>query len=121
MSDAVNETGHPRPGAFVSSTFACRPTDAGPQEVRLTLSGELDLSTATGFDRALRGAQANANRVTLDLRRLEFMDCRGMHVVEAAAARARESGGRLVIVGGPPQVQRLFALTGTRPRLDFAG
>jgi anti-anti-sigma factor len=121
MPDAINEPGHPRSGACVPSAFSCLRTDAGPEEARLTLLGELDLSTAAELDRALRGAQATVKRLTLDLRRLEFMDCRGMRVVEAAAVRARESGGLLVIVGGPPQVHRLFTLTGTRPRLELAG
>jgi anti-anti-sigma regulatory factor len=43
--------------------------------------------------------------VTLDLRRLEFMDCRGMTVVIEAATRAREDGSRFLVVSGPPAGQ----------------
>ena len=50
----------------------------------------------------------------LDLRRLNFLDSTGLRVVASADARARDEGRRLVIVKGPPAVQRVFELT----RLD---
>jgi len=40
------------------------------------------------------------------------MDSAGMHLIVAASIRAREHGGRLVIVRGCPAVDRVFTLTG---------
>ena len=71
------------------------------------------------LDRALRGAQDSAGLVTLDLRRLTFMDCRGLSILMSAAARARTSGDRFRVVRGPPTVDRLFELVGSDLGLDF--
>ena len=75
------------------------------------LSGELDLATAPELDQVLRTAQQNAQLVTVDLRRLSFMDCRGLAVTVAAAMRAGAAGSGFRVVRGPPHVHRLFTLT----------
>jgi anti-sigma B factor antagonist len=98
--------------------FACVCHDAGDGTTGLAVSGELDLATAAELDQALRSAQQRSRVVTLDLRRLTFMDCTGLSVVLAAATRARERGDRFRLLRGPGPVERLFALTGTDCRLE---
>lgn len=88
--------------------------------IRFTLSGELDIATAPEFDRALRTAQHTAGRVTVDLRRLRFMDCGGLAVIIAAAKRASANGGSFRIVRGPPHVHRLFTLTDADSQIEIA-
>ena len=46
------------------------------------------------------------------------MDSTGLRLVVVAEQRARQSGHRLVIVQGPPRVQRLFEVTGIDQWLD---
>jgi anti-anti-sigma factor len=82
-------------------------------------SGDLDLSTAPDLERSLLGVQSDARRVVLDLRGVSFMDSSGLRVILAADARARASGGRFVIVRGPPGVHRVFELTLLDRRLEF--
>jgi anti-sigma B factor antagonist len=93
--------------------FGLRILAAGDEVTRLALSGELDLATAPVFDQALSTAQTRTRSVTVDLRRLTFMDCRGLSVLLSAASRARASGERFRVVRGPPAIDRLFELTGT--------
>ena len=93
--------------------------DGGDGNVRLAITGEVDLATADQLDAALCAAQAGAWAVTLDLSRLQFIDCRGLAAVIAAADRAGASGARFRIVRGPPAVDRVFSLTGFEHRLEM--
>jgi anti-anti-sigma factor len=99
--------------------FACVSINGRDGAVRLAVSGELDLATSAELSRALSTAQASAKLVTLDLRRLEFMDCTGLAVLVAAADRARACGDHFRLVRGSPPVDRLLALTGFEHRFEM--
>ena len=58
--------------------------------------------------------------VVLDLRELTFMSCAGMHAIVDDSRRARQTGGRLVLVRGDPGVYRLFAVTGSLDDVEIA-
>jgi anti-anti-sigma factor len=112
-------------------TPAERPTDPGrPDPFRarwisdgqrriVALSGELDLAGVRGLERELRWlADCDAPQLTLDLRDLVFIDCRGLHAIAAAQRRA---GSRMLIVWGSARVRRIIALCGllaTQPFVD---
>jgi anti-sigma B factor antagonist len=98
--------------------FSCRRSDCA-STVRLSVSGELDIATAPQLEHALAGAQADAALVILDLRELEFMDSSGAHLTVAASGRARQASGRLVVVRGPVQVERIFGLVGLDRQLEL--
>jgi len=85
---------------------------------RVALNGELDVATAPKADRALRGAQACAQVVIVDLRRLEFIGATAARVLLAADARARRTGGRLVVVPTPKPVHRTPELAQLYRRLE---
>jgi anti-sigma B factor antagonist len=85
----------------------------------VAIAGDLDLSTAPELERSLSGVQHDGRPVLLDLRRVSFMDSSGLRVILAADARARSTGSRLVLVEGPPSVQRVFELTLLDRRLEF--
>jgi anti-sigma B factor antagonist len=79
---------------------------------RLVVSGELDLASAEVLEANLKELESSEPDVlVLDLRELEFMDSTGLRAVIAADARARERGGRLVVVRAPEEVDRVFRLT----------
>ena len=90
-------------------------------QARLALRGELDPSTAGQVETALGELErgAGASTVVLDLRALRFMDSTGLHLVLGADARARERGGRLLIVRGPEAVDRVFRLARLEQRLEL--
>lgn len=92
------------------------------EAVRVTLTGELDLSSALTFDDELRRIESDGDRakLVLDLRGLKFLDSTGLRLIIAAHSRARRSGRRLVIEHASTAVRRIFRLTGMIDRLDVA-
>jgi anti-sigma B factor antagonist len=77
-----------------------------------TLAGELDAYTAPLLDEELRDAEADAELIVLDLRGLDFMDCRGMRVMLQSSERLRRAGRRMVLVRGSRNVDLVFTRTG---------
>jgi anti-sigma B factor antagonist len=87
---------------------------------RLVVSGELDLASAEVLEANLKELESSEPDVlVLDLRELEFMDSTGLRAVIAADARARERGGRLVVVRAPEEVDRVFRLTRMDQHLEL--
>ena len=94
-------------------------TDEGPDAVRVSLEGELDLSNVLYVEEEIRKAEKRKPALVLDLRRLRFLDSTGLRVIVSAHQRARKQGRRLRIVPGGEAVTRLFRLSGLERRLDF--
>jgi anti-anti-sigma factor len=90
--------------------LVCTWKAAGLNAAWVLLAGELDLASSAQLKETLREAQHRARVVVLDLRKLTFIDSSGVYVVLNAACGARREGGRLMLVRGPPQVDRLFTL-----------
>lgn len=93
--------------------FVCSWTNGGPDAAWVHVSGELDIATTPQLDRTLRAPELQARLLVLDLRELAFMDSSGVHVIVDASLRARRVGRRLLLLRGPPNVDRMFALTGS--------
>lgn len=91
--------------------------DAGG--VLLTLSGELDLSSAPELEQAISESKPQAGRrLLLDLSGLGFMDSTGVSVL-IAAKRDADANGWLISVRHPNgQVRRLLELVGLLERLE---
>jgi anti-anti-sigma factor len=65
------------------------------------------------LERALQALpEPDLELIIIDLRRLEFMDSTGLHLLVQAQQQAEESGRRLALVRGGDQVQRLLDLSG---------
>lgn len=89
-------------------------------ELRLVLSGELDIRGAALLDQALsRTERSHGGDINLDLREVEFIDSTGLRTIIGAHLRLHAGGQRLTLVPGPERVQRLFALTRTAEHLRF--
>jgi anti-anti-sigma factor len=79
--------------------------------VRMTLLGEMDLSTSEGFQAHLDRVQQSSRRVRLDLSELEFIDCSGMRTILNAMSEARRSRRELEVGRTvSPMVQRVVSL-----------
>jgi anti-sigma B factor antagonist len=88
--------------------------------VHVTLSGDLDLSTAKRAEQAIEDAERSGHKtVVIDLRGLSFMDSTGLRVLVSADKRARRSNRRTVIVQGPAAVRRVFEITRLDERLEI--
>ncbi len=104
----------------IPSAFTVERTRADGAGIRLALTGELDLASVARFDREMSDAEAlQPPSVTIDLRRLRFMDSSGLHALLGARRRALEATRNLILVPGPPAVQRVFTLTGTDAVFTF--
>jgi anti-sigma B factor antagonist len=86
--------------------------------VIVLVSGEIDLSTGSHLDAALVRAKASTDKlIVVDLERVTFMDATGLGILVRHASHEGEQ--RVRITPGPPQVQRLFELSGMRAHLPF--
>ncbi len=87
---------------------------------RMVLTGELDLATAEQLEDELKRVESSEPpKLVLDLRKLEFMDSTGLRAVIAADSRARERGGKVVIVRAPEEVDRVFRITRMDQHLEL--
>ena len=81
--------------------------------VVIRLDGELDLSSTTSLDPAVAGVFSDpGRRIVLDLSSLRFLDSSGLGAIARLMRRGRSAGCDLRVVPGPPQVMRVFELTG---------
>src|SRR5437588_3707261 len=79
----------------------------------IALAGEWDLSGAPAVRQAIeRALTQRAERLVLDLSRLDFIDSSGLHATVELAHRMAAQDIGLVIVPGSRAVQRVFELTG---------
>jgi len=107
--------------------FACSWSSDDIEPGIVSVGGALDIASAPRLASALRDAVTPttsvvldvSDLVVLDLNDLTFMDVLGLHAIIDATARAQRLGRRLVLLCGPPAVQRVFALTGTTTAVEF--
>ena len=86
----------------------------------VTLHGKLDLASESCFEKAVRRAcELGAERLVIDLSALQFLDGIGLKALLRARRRSLEHDQELVLVKGPPNVQRMFELTDTLDLFSF--
>jgi anti-sigma B factor antagonist len=92
----------------------------GADDVLLSIHGEVDLVTAPQLEAALeRTRPTERGRLIVDLRGVSFLDSTGLVLLLRHEREAAAGGRRLVVVKGPPHVQRVFDLTGMSERLTM--
>jgi anti-sigma B factor antagonist len=114
LADSVTGSRDALPPAFVCSWI-----EGDLDAARLRIAGELDLATVPQLERSLGESQLQARLVVLDLRELAFVDSAGVHAIVNASIRARHVGGRLVLLRGPANVDRVFRLAGSSHDLEI--
>jgi anti-anti-sigma factor len=79
----------------------------------LALEGELELATLPALELALQRAEAgDCSRVVVDLRRLDFLDSSGIHLLLCARDRCADLGREFELVLEPGPVQRVLEVCG---------
>lgn len=90
------------------------------KEVAVVLVGELDVSCVEAVDQEVRRLRdVGFDEVVIDLRRLEFLDSSGLRTLLSLRNDAKRNGHHLVLVRGPDEVQRVFAMTATEALFDW--
>lgn len=87
--------------------------------VHVELTGELDISSASGVESRLMEVEERApERLILDLRRVNFIDSTGLSMIINADGRAKKAGRRFTIVSGDGVPRRILRTVGLEDRLD---
>jgi anti-anti-sigma factor len=87
--------------------------------VVFAVAGEIDLATVGQLNRSLHGVWHRADAVTVDLRRVSFIDCVGLRALLDLSEEGAERGCRVEFIHGPRAVRRVFELTGAVHQLSF--
>lgn len=85
---------------------------------RLSIQGQLDMTTAGALDEALVRAADSGGPVELDLGGVDFIDGSGLSVLMEAESRARRASSELTIMTASRNVRRLIELTHTAARVS---
>ena len=98
--------------SMATATFvaATRWLDSGVFVISVT--GDLDLATASVFENELVGLPTDAGgTVIVDLACCSFIDLRGLRVLLATRERLERTNRRLALVAGNPDLLRVFKVT----------
>src|SRR5688500_12339823 len=96
-------------------------TEADGDTLRVTLSGEFDLTAIDSFRREVEDAPAPWHHAEIDLRDVVFMVSSGLQALVALNIRARERGLDVTLVQPSQPVTRLLALTGLDTQFTTRG
>jgi anti-sigma B factor antagonist len=92
-----------------------------PGHVLVTITGEIDISTAPQLDEQLITILPSGDRyLIVDLDQVSFIDAAGLGVLARAAKRATARGGTLHLVCARPRTRQLLAITGLDRRILLA-
>jgi anti-anti-sigma factor len=114
------ESATPAPRSLRRSRRGPRPARAAAE---LTAPwAALDLSVAEALEReALLAAGRYPEQLTLDLSRVEFMDCGGLGALIDARDQLRARGTRLILHSLGAQPKRLLELVEMEAAFEFSG
>jgi len=84
----------------------------------LSLTGELDLTTAPEFDEAIERAQGRS-AIVVDLRELTFIDSMGVRALIQAYKAGQDGHSTVSFIRGPDVVQRVLAISGIETILSW--
>jgi len=89
---------------------------------RAVVAVDFDMQATFTIEPALEDALNRRDLSTLevDLTQLRFVDSTGIGVLLRIDAEARERGAALTIIPPPPEVHRIFELSGVAEALPFA-
>ena len=89
---------------------------------KATVTGDFDMQATFTIEPALEDAlnRADLRVLELDLTGLDFVDSTGIGVLLRIDSEARERGVALRILPPPPEVHRIFELSGVAEALPFA-
>jgi anti-sigma B factor antagonist len=91
-----------------------------PAHTLVTLSGDIDISTAGQLRERLTALAARGRPLVIDLNPVTFIGASGLGVLAHAASRATAHGTRLHVVSDRYQTRRLFRITGLHHHIPLS-
>jgi anti-sigma B factor antagonist len=92
-----------------------------PPQLRVVVTGELDVLSASGLRASIARRTADGcSSVVLDLDGVTFIDCTGLSALLACQQEVAASGGSFSVAALSAAVARVIDLTGTTGRFDHA-
>lgn len=80
-------------------------------QARISLHGELDISTVGMFDDAVgRATEAPCDEMVVDLSSMTFCDARGLSAFLGADRQMRDRQGRMLLIGSSARFRRLVGI-----------
>lgn len=120
MASATGAFEEPRPRPsrpVVDSTdisrLALTVTAVAGDRARVVVVGEIDMDSAADLRRVLTGALHASAALEIDLARVSFCDCSGLHALMDTWYRARSRGRTVAVIDASRCVRRLLELTDT--------
>ena len=93
-------------------------TEEEDGRVVVRLAGEIDLSNVDGLEAQIDSAIAHAQDVVIDLSAIDFIDSRGLRLLNRVASSVGARDGTLVVVAPPNCVARsVLDMTGMSQEL----
>ncbi|MDP9391620.1 MAG: STAS domain-containing protein [Actinomycetota bacterium] len=93
-----------------------------PDRIVVRFTGETDLSTAPSFTAELaRAAALGMRSLIVDVSRLRFWDCSGLHALADLTAELAQAGRHVRIVGAGAATRRLIAMANFTAALELDG
>lgn len=86
-------------------------------QVRVSLAGEVDISSVGTLTHALAALPRTAPSLVVDLANVTFLDSTGIAALVIAHRRAVAAGQTLTVVNAQAGVRRVLDITGTLPTL----
>jgi anti-sigma B factor antagonist len=104
----------------VSTAFILSEESFGPERHVIAVGGELDLFTSPKLKQQLADAlESGKLQLVVDLSETTFVDSSALGTLIGALRRARERGGRLLLVSQGPEIARTMELTGLDQVFDI--
>jgi anti-anti-sigma factor len=94
-------------------------TETEGDTLRVTLSGEFDMSAVGTFRKTVEDHPMPWRTVVIDMSDLAFMDSSGLQELVRLENRARERGLEVVVARPSVPVMRLLELTGLEQHFTF--
>jgi len=94
--------------------------ERGAQEVRVTVTGDIDLAGVAALERArAKALDGNPERMLIDLRGVNFVDSSGLRFLLQTERAARSHGCTLRLLRPADSAMQVFVVTGAERHLPF--
>jgi anti-anti-sigma factor len=94
--------------------------ESGEEEVRVTVTGDIDLAGVAALERArAKALDGHPDRMLIDLRGVNFVDSSGLRFLLQTERTARSLGCTLRLLRPAENAMQVFMVTGAERHLPF--